>query len=561
MVREVADSLQSDLVPVGHLVGRSLWDLGVEQVFGVVGSGNFVATSALVTAGARFVGARHEGGAVTMAGSYARVSGEPAVCSVHQGPGLTNALTGLVDAVKSRAPILLLAGQASTGAVRSNFFVDQPGLVERAGAVAEQVYRPETVLEDTTRAYRRAVVECRPVVLNMPLDVQDALVPARRAAFPGGSGLVPAPSRESVVEVAALLSSAERPLLIAGRGATSAGARAELLELGDEVGALLSNTAVANGSFGDSPWSLGIAGGFASEESAALMGEADVVVGFGCSFTTWTTRQGRLFGPDAVVVQIDADPTAIGQNARVDIGVLGGSEETARAVHAELSGGTPAASGWRTDATAQRAAHGFDRQQPSVPERRGDRLDPRELSLTVEGMLPPERTVVVDGGHFLGWPVTFWSVPDPQGFVFSSAGFQSIGLGLGAAIGAAVARPDRLTVLAAGDGGLLMSISELETLVRLDLPVLALVYNDAAYSAEVHHFDPAPEGLGLVTFPETDIAALARGAGAMGVTVRQTEDLAQVSEWLADPRGPLVVDAKIDPTVVGPWAEQDFQGH
>jgi thiamine pyrophosphate-dependent acetolactate synthase large subunit-like protein len=290
------------------------------------------------------------------------------------------------------------------------------------------------------------------------------------------------------------------------------------------------------------------------------MGEADVIVGFGCSYTTWTTRQETLFAPDAVVVQVDTQPTALGASARVDVEVLGDCEATARDVldHLRL---IPDRSGrWRSQEVGERIA-GQRRPEPPASAPAPDTVHPKDLSLALDDLLPGERTVVIDGGHFLGWPATCWSVPDPHGFVFSSAGFQSIGLGLAAAVGAQLARPDRLTALGVGDGGFLMSVSELETLVRLDLPVLVVVYNDAAYSAEVHHFGRAGVGMDLVQFPPTDIAALARGAGANGVTVRQMSDLDAVATWIAEPHGPLVVDAKIDPTVVGYWAEQDFQGH
>ncbi|AYY14999.1 thiamine pyrophosphate-binding protein [Actinobacteria bacterium YIM 96077] len=596
-------AVRSAETSVAQLVGETLWELGVRQVFGVVGSGNFMPTAALAGAGARYTAARHEGAAITMADGYTRVSGELAVCSVHQGPGLTNTITGLVDAAKSRTPILVLAGQTSAGATRSNFSVDQVGLVERAGAISEQLYRPESAVEDTVRAYRRACSERRPVVLQMPLDIQAAQVKRGDAAsvrvrpalspdgddggaLETGAGLVrrTCPSRDVVSQLAKRLSVAERPLLIAGRGAVVSGARDSLTRLGERAGALLANTAVASGFFRDDPWTLGIVGGFASDEAAELMGQADLVVGFGCSFTSWTTRHGRLFAPDATVIQVDSDANALGLNPRVDIGVVGDVHETADAILADLAEYRGDA-GWRSEEAAARI-HDHHTAVPSgVAGLAGGRstspewVHPQELSLELEALMPAERTVVVDGGHFLGWPVTCWSVPDPAGFVFTSSGFQSIGLGLAGAIGAHLARPDRLTVLAAGDGGFLMSLSELETLVRLGLPLLVIVYDDAAYGAEVHHFSPHvgggggvtvpgesggsgdAGGLDLVRFPATDIAAVARGAGAAGVTVRDVADLGPVASWLDGPAGPMVVDAKIDPGVVGYWAEQDFRGH
>src|ERR671916_2118898 len=122
---------------VAEAVGRALAGLGAEHVFGVLGSGNFVVTNALVEHGATFLAARHEGGAISMADGYARVSGRVGVCSVHQGPGLTNMMTGLSEAAKSRTPLLVLAGDTPSAAVRSNFRVDQAGVAATLGAVAE----------------------------------------------------------------------------------------------------------------------------------------------------------------------------------------------------------------------------------------------------------------------------------------------------------------------------------------------------------------------------------------------------------------------------------------
>ena len=185
-------------------------------------------------------------------------------------------------------------------------------------------------------------------------------------------------------------------------------------------------------------------------------------------------------------------------------------------------------------------------------------MDPRTLSIALDTLLPPERTVAVDSGHFMGFPPMYLRVPDPAGFVFTQA-FQSIGLGLASGMGAAIARPDRLTVACLGDGGALMALPELETLARLRLPMLVVIYNDAAYGAEVHHFRPHGHPVELVQFPDTDFAALAEAAGARGLTVRGEEDLAAIEPWLAERDGPLVVDAKITPDFCAEWLEEAFR--
>src|SRR4051794_16360412 len=156
---------------VAGAVARTLVEGGVEATFGVVGSGNFLLANALRDAGATFYAARHENGAMTMADGYGRASGRVAVCTTHQGPGFTNTLTGLVEAAKARTPTLLLAADTPHGTLWSNFQVPQAAIAEECGAAAELVRSPASAAEDAARALRRARVERRPVVLNVPVDL------------------------------------------------------------------------------------------------------------------------------------------------------------------------------------------------------------------------------------------------------------------------------------------------------------------------------------------------------------------------------------------------------
>jgi thiamine pyrophosphate-dependent acetolactate synthase large subunit-like protein len=538
-------------VNAAQAVGRTLAALGVRDAFGVLGSGNFLATQALHAAGCAFHHARHEGGAICMADGYARVSGEVGVCSVHQGPGFTNMLTGLTEAAKSRTPLLVIAGEAPTAALRSNFRVDQAGVAATLGAIPERVYSGASAASDTARAYRRALVERRPVVLNMPLDVQAQAAPDPGVLAPAGRVHVPAPSAGAVAAVAGLIAQSRRPLILAGRGAVLAGAREPLESLGDATGALLATSAMGHGLFSGSPWSLGISGGFASPAAQELIPQTDLILSFGASLTRWTTRDGALIAPGAKVVQVDLDEESLGAHRPVDVGVVGDAAATARALQ------DAEADGWRTPETARRIAEGSWRATP-FEDAGGDRLDPRALSLALDELLPEDRTVAVDSGHFMGFPPMYLRVPDPQGFVFTQA-FQSIGLGLASGMGAAIARPDRLTVACLGDGGALMSLPELETLARLRLPMLVVVYDDAAYGAEVHHFGPQGHPVELVRFPDTDFAALARAAGAQGITAGALGDLDAIGPWLERRDGPLVVDAKITPDFCAQWLEEAFR--
>jgi thiamine pyrophosphate-dependent acetolactate synthase large subunit-like protein len=150
-------------------------------------------------------------------------------------------------------------------------------------------------------------------------------------------------------------------------------------------------------------------------------------------------------------------------------------------------------------------------------------------------------------------------VPDARAWVFPN-GFQAVGLGLGSAIGAAIARPDRVTVAAIGDGGAFMALAEIETATRLGLKLLVLIYDDHAYGAEVHHFEPMGHDVSRVRFPDADLAAIARGCGAAAATIRRTLELDIVPVWLneATPR-PLVLDAKVNPTICAEWLSEAFR--
>jgi thiamine pyrophosphate-dependent acetolactate synthase large subunit-like protein len=549
-------------VNVAEVVADTLGRLGVRHVFGLIGSGNFAVTNALVAGGSTFVAARHEGGAITMADAYARVTNTVGMCTVHQGPGLTNTLTGLTEAAKSSTPLLLLAADTAGAAIRSNFRIDQEGLVSSVGAVPEQVYGPESAVGDTLRAYRRAQLESRPVVLMLPLDIQAAPCAEIPDALPAFPEVRPArPATAAVTEAADALAQARRSLIIAGRGAVLAGAEDDLRRIGEQLGALLATTAVANGLFADDPWSLGISGGFASPAAAELIGEADALLSVGASLTMWTTRHGRLINPAATVVQIDHEASAIGTHHRADIAVVGDARETARALLAELKSRGVSGSGWRIPPVAERLRAGCWRESPYTDAGDGSHIDPRTLSIALDALLPTERTVTVDSGHFMGYPAMYLRVPDAQAFVFTQA-FQSVGLGLATAIGAAVARPDRLTVAALGDGGAMMSLPDLETVARLGLGMMIVIYNDSAYGAEVHHFSPQGAPLDIVRFPDVDFAAVARALGLRGATVREPGDLRAVETWLAEGGRPaLLVDAKVAPTVVAEWLEEAFRGH
>jgi len=542
---------------VAGAVGHALATLGVRQVFGVVGSGNFHVTNALIEGGARFVAARHEGGAAVMADAYSRMSGTVAALSVHQGPGLTNALTGITEAAKSRTPMLVLTAEVTQPL--SNFYVDQPALAQAVGAVSMRVTSAATAVGEAAAAYWTALHERRTVVLNLPLDVQGQDVPtgAERLPDPPMPAVIE-PATQDVARLSEAIAGSRRPVFIAGRGARGHGPSLE--KLADAGGALVATSAVANGLFHGNPWSLGIVGGFASPLAAELIRGADLVVAWGSALNMWTTSHGNLIAPGATLVQVDLEAEALGRNRSISFGVVGDVRATADAVAAALPERSDP--GYRTAVVGGRIAARIRWRDEAIDDAStADRIDPRVLSTALDDILPADRVLATDSGNFQGYPSAFLSVPDEFGFCMTQA-YQSIGLGLATTIGAALAQPDRLPVAALGDGGALMGVSELDTVARLGLPMVVVVYNDEAYGAEVHHFGPHGYDLSTCVFPETDIAAIARGFGFEGVTVRTVADLDAVRRWVDGPRHrPLLVDAKVLKDQPSWWLEEAFRGH
>jgi thiamine pyrophosphate-dependent acetolactate synthase large subunit-like protein len=554
----------NDTPTVASVIAGDLVAYGARRCFGLLGTANFEVSHGLVQAGVELIAARHECNAASMADAYAKATGELTLVSVHSGPGLTNALTGIGEAAKSRTPLVVLAGDVPNGAVKNNFYIEQAEMVRAVGAVPERLHTVASAREDALRAVTRALRDRQTVVLSMPLDVQHAALASNLPPLE----LPPAPGRMQpdptlVARLADALLKAERPLILGGRGAVISGAETALVALGDGVGALLATSVCGHGLFADNPWSVGISGGFSSPVADELISESDFIVAFGASLTAWTTRRGKLVAPGTVVAQVDVEAGKLGYQMPVQIAVQGDAKATAEALLAELgrrgaARGGGQGGGRRSNAMRERIRAGDNHHFPHPDASSAAFIDPRTLSKAVDAILPADRVVASDSGHFCGWVPRYLRVPNARASCLSHS-FQSVGLGLASAIGLAVANPGKLAVLGTGDGGFLMSIADLETAIRLGLRLCILVYNDASYAAEVHYFRRQGFSVDIVQFPETDFAAIARGYGARGITVRKTADLEPLKAWVADGApGVFVIDGKINPELEADWHAEHF---
>lgn len=534
----------------------------VDHVFGVMGNGNAYFLDALTRqTTASFTAVRHEAGAVVAADAYHRASGRLAAATATYGAGFTNTLTALAEAVQAHVPLVLVVGDEPTSGPRP-WDVDQIAMASAVGARTYTVGRTDAAAT-TLIAVEHALTYRVPTVLALPYDV--ATVDA------GPVPSVPDPrlpeplhprgefAEASVREIAAALTSAKRPLLLAGRGAWLAGAGDALGAIADATGALTVTTALGRGVFPRAEFDLGVAGGFGAAGAMALVRDADVAFVVGASLNQFTMRFGELFAPGTRVLQVDKGPAAT--HPHVGTYVQGDAAIVARAVLAELEAlaGEPRPvrkGGWR-DSVDVAAARRNDAGTGVADD---GRLDPRSAAARIAELLPADRVVVTDGGHFLGWPNMYWPVAAPDRMIMVGTAFQSIGLGFPSVLGAALARPASTVVLATGDGGGLMALADLESAVRVaGGRGLAVVWNDAAYGAEIHVYGRkglAPEPM---LIPGVDFAGLAAAVGARGVTVRTLDDLAELATWTATPpteRPFLLLDLHVSPTVVAPFYEE-----
>ncbi|ACL39069.1 thiamine pyrophosphate protein central region [Pseudarthrobacter chlorophenolicus A6] len=520
----------------------------VSDVFGVMGNGNVYFLDAAEQQGLRFSPVRHEGAAIAAADAYYRASGRLAAGTTTYGPGYTNALTALAEAVQAQIPVVLVTGDAPTTGARP-WDVDQAAIAAGLGAATFAVTR-DAAGAITRQAVEYALSRRTAVVLAIPYDL---------AALKAEDGDLPEPTALKVTDdggtdlarVARLLAGARRPLILAGRGAHLAGAGPELRELADRLGALTAGSALALNLLNGEGY-LGVAGGFGTDTAAGLMGEADVVLVAGASLSPFTMRFGHLIGPDATVIQIDT--AVVPTNPRVDVFVRADVKVAASGLLSLLDG--DAAGAWRAEAS-RRLASGPGHAAGSTSTVDG-RLDPRALASALDVVLPERRTVVQDGGHFIGWAPMYWNIPRPQDLVMVGTAFQSIGLGLASAVGAARAvEDDRTLVLASGDGGFLMGLSDLESLIGAARSAVVVIFNDAAYGAEIHQYGSQGLTEKPMLIPEVDFSGVARALGAESAVIRSLDDLSAVQDWIdADARGTFVADCRITPSVRAPWLSE-----
>jgi acetolactate synthase-1/2/3 large subunit len=525
---------------------------GVTTVFGLMGNGNMYWWHALDQyPDVSIYETRYEGTALTMAEGWARATGQPGICTVTQGPGLSQLATALVVAARAHVPMVVFAGDTALNDPQSVQQFDQAKFVDATEAGFVPIWKASEAEEAVRTAFYRARMESRPIVLNAPMDIQaedydgdiDEYQPSA-TLLPGRQRVQPDP--DLLREVVGVLATSKKPVIVAGQGAAAAGAGEAITRLADRIGALLATTLPMKGWLGESEYHVGVSGLYATRTAIELFADADVVIGVGASLNHYTTEHGYIF-PNARYVQIDLKPSVVmGTGKRADHYVQGDAQLTMELLDSQLAEQGVSSTGYRTAQTRAMLAE-FD-PDPREFELDPDTVDPRQVASILDDMLPSDVGVVHGTGHCSGITAIF--MRKPRKLTWTVNTFGCIGQAMPTAIGAAVALDGAPLAVVDGDASVLMHMSELETAARLGVKLLVTVFNDEALGAEYQKFVSKDMDARAATIATPDLGAVARAFGCRGQLARTLEEVrAGVAEFMAGD-GPMLLDIRVSRSVI-----------
>lgn len=530
-------------------IAEQLVRLGVRDVFTFTASDVVELVAELSLRGVKVHHTRHEHVAVGMADGYSRAGGGVGVAIVGAGVGLTNCLNALLTAAKAHSRVLVLAGEVPGGTTEAaklqRKYSNQRDLLDALDVRHVDLDSAESVGADTRSCYELVERGDELVVANMPDEILQSAAgngPSRIQVDLIDAAELSETDREAILSLLADSWTSRHTVIVAGRGAVRAGAREDLLRLAEATGALLGTTLMAKEYFAGSPYSIGVVGGCATPVASELLNKADLVLSFGASLNYETTYDATIFGK-ARIIQIDNNPAALGRFQTVELPVLADAHLAAARLASDLEAKQHHVEGYRTDGIADRIAN-FHMRDTFTDRSGPEGIDLRALLTELDRRLPAQRTVVVDGGTQRKYPVLHLSVPDPTGFLWP-IGYGAIGCSLGNALGAAVARPERVTVVCLGDGALMMTLADLDTATRYRLPLLVVVSNNSALGAEFHELKDKGYTGDEVRYENPSFEQVARSLGFRAATITRINDLDVLDEMLAESRGPILLDCKV----------------
>ncbi|MBB5158859.1 thiamine pyrophosphate-dependent enzyme [Saccharopolyspora phatthalungensis] len=529
-----------------NLVG-TLREHGVRRVFGVPSESFTTFMDAMLDdPGLEFVAARHEGGAAFMAEAHAVAGGGVGVVMGGRAVGAANLSIGVHTARENSTPLLVLVGQMNS-AHRGREGFQETDLADFLAPLAKHAVE-ESDPRRVPAAVGRALTIARsgrpgPVVVSLPEDVFAAEVdapPCRPAPIPRPA---PAPGEAQAFHEA--FAAAQRPLIIAGAGVQRSGAEAALLAFAERwnvpvMAAWRRHDAFPN----EHPLYVGHLQMGTHPELVDTVRQADMIVALGARLNEITTQGYTAISPSQRIVQVDIEPSMIGKTHPVELAIVA---DVATALETFAGPEAPRAAQW-----ARRRRAVYERVTSVEVDLHEDRVDNRQIIRVLQENLRDDAVLTNDAGNFAGWMHTFFRFRRPHTYVGAASG--AMGYALPAAIGAALARPDQVVVSLSGDGGFMMTVQELETAVRLGVPIISLVFNNNMYGSIRMHQErqyPAREIGSALGNP--DLVALAKSFGAFGVRVTADAEFAPALQAALAEYRPAVIEIRTDPEQISVW--------
>ena len=524
---------------------------GATTVFGLLGDGQLTWWSSMVKhPGVRMIDAREEGSGLAMAEGYARASGKVGVCSVTHGPGLARCSLSLIAAARSRTPIVVHTATTSWNDERETQHLNQDRFVAASECGYIEVMKPDYAEEAVRQAFYRARRESRPIVLSIPMDVQNKECESEGEEYVPSTELDGAqqkirPALDRVQAAVKVISEARRPVIVLGRGAKDPKAREAADRLGKRIGALIASTLLAKGTLNDSEWYTGVSGLFATRAAMQLFQEADCVIAVGAGLNIRTLGGGYTY-PNARIVHIDVQPhILLGTERGADCYVQGDAAETVQEIEGVLAKQGVQRDGYRTAATRNALRGSF--RDPGEFEIEPGTVDIREVLGVLDDKLPSSVGLVTGSAHNFTFPV--WHMQKPRALQISVTSFTGVGQVIGNAIGAAVGWKDPV-VAVDGDGSALQNIQELDTAGRLGVKLLYFIVNDEAYGAEYHKLRAKGFNGDISAVPTPDFGALGRVMGCRGRQAKTLDEVAAGIDEFMKGDGPMVLDVRISRNVI-----------
>ncbi|MDA8390069.1 MAG: acetolactate synthase large subunit [Gammaproteobacteria bacterium] len=521
-----------------QLLVRCLESEGVEYVFGIPGEENLAIVDALLDSPIRFITTRHEQGAAFMADVYGRLTGRAGVCLSTLGPGATNLVTGVADANMDRAPLVAIAGQASTMRLHkeSHQALNLINLFTPITKYAAQILEPETVNEIVRKAFKLAQIE-KPgaCFIDFPENIASAPVAAAPLRVQASSALRPTPSQVS--NSARVIDEARFPIIMAGNGVIRGQGTQALVAFAERLNIPVATTFMAKGAIPAShPLSLGTVGLQAHDYVSCGFDRADVIICVGYDIVEYPPALWHR-SADRKIVHIDQRPAEVDAHYIITAGALGDYAITLPAIAAEVTQAKPDRFAELREVIRQElATHRTDQGFPVKPQR---------IVADLREALDADDIVLCDVGAHKLWMARLYSAERPNTCIISN-GFASMGIAVPGAVASALAMPGRKIVAVTGDGGFLMNSQEIETAVRLKLSLVILIWSDGSYGLIEWKQELQYQRSGNVRFANPDFVRYAESFGAQGRRIERAEDLLPTLRAALAAQTVTLIDCPVD---------------